>query len=246
MREYLKNELIQEFIRENGITEEDLYPYLIDIKTYVNNTNDYIITWSFGLNLIRSVRKNNSGVDYVFNPLFDKNITLSELDIRDNSSKINVLSKIKENPTKGVFLTGPNGCGKTYLLVGLANEYYKKYKVKTLYITMPELVYQSFAFKDNHTIINKICNAERLIIDEVGNERISEWSRDSILLPIITKRVDKNLYTSIISNYSIDELSQRYMTKNGTDSKSVKTLISKMSSLADRCIVDGKDYRNEK
>lgn len=245
MDKYLNDEKIIEFMNVNNLTKEDLKPYLIDIKTYLNNPEDYSISWSFGLHLNKVVKKNNPGVEYVFNPLFKENITLNNLDIINNNSKINAIKQLKENGQKGLFLTGSNGCGKTHLLIALANEYYRVHGVKTLYITMPELVYQSLAFNDNHVIMNKICNAQRLIIDEIGNERISDWSRDSILLPIITKRVDKNLYTNFISNYSIEELSQRYIAKKSSDAKSVKTLISKMTSLTTHCIIDGRDYRNE-
>lgn len=245
MQRYLEDERIVKFMAENGLTRDNLRPFLNDIRIYLNNPEDYAITWSFGLHLNRVVKKRNPGINYVFNPLFSENIALKDLDLVNNTSKLAAIKNVREYPNKGLFLTGPNGIGKTHLVIALANEYYKIHNVKTLYITMPELVYQFLAFKENHVLLNKICNAERLIIDEIGNERISEWSRDTILLPIITKRIDRKLHTDIVSNYSVDELAQRYTVKAPNDNKSVKTLVSKMTALATVAVVVGKDYRNE-
>ena len=70
-------------------------------------------------------------------------------------------------------------------------------------------------------------NAELLIIDDLGNEKITDWSRDSVLYEVLDYRL-RNKKTKIIinSNYTLKELKELYRVDNEVRSKRFISLIS--------------------
>ena len=70
-------------------------------------------------------------------------------------------------------------------------------------------------------------NAELLIIDDLGNEKITDWSRDSVLYEVLDYRL-RNKKTKIIinSNYTLKELKELYRVDNEVRSKRFISLVS--------------------
>jgi DNA replication protein DnaC len=52
-----------------------------------------------------------------------------------------------------------------------------------------------------------------LVIDDIGNEKITDWSKEEIY-DIIDARYQKGLLTIFTSDYSIDELKELYGKKD--------------------------------
>ena len=108
---------------------------------------------------------------------------------------------------KGLYLSGNFGSGKSYLVSAMINELVKDgYKGALIYY--PEFLRSlkaSFG-KDFDEQFNYVKKSDLLLIDDIGAENISAWSRDEILGPIIQYRMDEKLPTFFTSNLSIEEL----------------------------------------
>ncbi len=110
-------------------------------------------------------------------------------------------------PVKGLYLSGNFGSGKSYLVSAMINELIKDgYKGALVYY--PEFLRSlkaSFG-KDFDEQFNYAKKADLLLLDDIGAENVSAWSRDEILGPIIQYRMDEKLPTFFTSNLSLEEL----------------------------------------
>ncbi len=137
-----------------------------------------------------------------------------------------------ENP-KGVYLTGNFGSGKTYLIAALFNEMAKK-GVKSILIYYPEFLRSlKAAFNTNYEekfrYIKKI---PLLLLDDIGAENCSNWSRDEILGPILQYRMDNHLPTFFTSNLTLDELEKSLsITASGVDKVKARRIIERIKQL---------------
>jgi len=65
-----------------------------------------------------------------------------------------------------------------------------------------------------------------LIIDDLGNEKITDWSRDSVLYEVLDYRLRNKLNKIIInSNYNLYELKELYKVDNEVRAKRFIDLI---------------------
>lgn len=143
----------------------------------------------------------------------------------------------KGNSTKGLYLNGNFGCGKTYLLSAMLNELAKKGK-KVAIVYYPELLRSlkaSFGDNDEYTsLFNTIKKAELLLLDDIGAETVTEWSRDEVLGTILQYRMEENLPTFFTSNLTIDELSEHLsVTSREVDLVKAKRIIERIKQLTD-------------
>lgn len=233
---------IQQFMQENNLTTKDLIAYIGEIKLYLAAPNNYRIIWDGGVELITSRNETNPGLMYLEEEYFSKHVTMDEVDYQTNPLKVSAIKQMLECKT-GYFMQGKNGIGKTFLTVAFANRHFDKTKEKSLFVFWPDFIEKSKRFNENNGhYINKVKYAKRLIIDDLGQESISQWSRDDILNSIIAFRLEKGLFTAITSNYSKKELLGLYTLKP-TESKKATAIISKLSALAPDIAIDGKDLR---
>ncbi len=146
---------------------------------------------------------------------------------------------------KGLYLTGNFGCGKTYLVVATFNELAKK-GIKSAVIFWPEFIRNlksSFA-DDYEDKIEYIKNVLLLLIDDLGAEAITPWSRDEILCPILQHRMDNNLTTFITSNFSLTNLEQHLaQTKDGVEVVKAKRIIERIKFLTEEKEMISKNMR---
>lgn len=158
--------------------------------------------------------KDNENV-YVFDiPKEIKNAKMKDIYLDDLARKdvIKYLSKfVKEydsnKKVKGLYLNGNFGCGKTYLVSAAFNELSKK-GIKSAIVYWPEFLRslkESFDddFKEKFNYIKKI---PLLLIDDIGAENVTSWSRDEILGTILQYRMEEGLTTFFTSNLTYDEL----------------------------------------
>ncbi len=114
---------------------------------------------------------------------------------------------------KGVYLYGNPGVGKSYLLKGVSN-YYARNGKSVSFVQVPLLIQELKQFMtDNEyrqNILGHLKFSEILILDDIGAESITQWTRDEILLPVLDQRMNRNLKTYFTSNYSLEELEQQY------------------------------------
>ncbi len=234
---------IQKFMQENEITEKDLIAYIGEVKLFLNDMDHYKIIWDGGVELTTRRNETNPGLIYLEEEYFSKSVSMDDVDYQSNPLKARAIQQMLKMD-KGYFMQGKNGIGKTFLSVAYANHYYQKNGDKTLFVFWPDFIEKSKRFNENNGhYINKVKYAKRLIIDDLGQESISQWSRDDILNSIIAFRLEKGLFTAVTSNYSKKELLGLYTLK-ATESKKATAIINKLTALAPDITVDGKDLRN--
>lgn len=138
----------------------------------------------------------------------------------------------KEN-LKGLYLNGSFGAGKTYLVAALLNDMAKK-KVKCACLYYPEFLRDLKAsFKtDYEEKFNYIKKVPLLLLDDIGAENVSNFSRDEILGPILQYRMEENLPTFFTSNLTLDELENHLsITTTGVDKVKAKRIIERIKQL---------------
>lgn len=136
---------------------------------------------------------------------------------------------------KGLYLTGNFGSGKTYLISAVLNELAKKdHKVAIIYY--PEFLRslkESFntpdIYNEKFNLIKKI---ELLLIDDIGAETMTEWSRDEVLGNILQYRMQEGLVTFFTSNLKIKDLEEHFsVSSKGIEKVKAKRIVERIKQL---------------
>ncbi len=145
---------------------------------------------------------------------------------KDDKARLPILKYFKDFMTaypkekKGLYLTGSFGSGKTYLIASLFNEMAKK-GVKSSLVYYPELLrsLKSSFSSDYEEKFDYIKKVPLLLLDDIGAENVTSWSRDEVLGPILQYRMEEGLPTFFTSNLTITELENNLITKNSASEK---------------------------
>lgn len=179
-------------------------------------------------------------------------VKLSEVDF--SKDRADVLSAVqqflaayrKNNHQKGLYLSGDFGVGKTYILAGVANalSYLDK---NVIFLHVPTFIAGlSSHFEDNslNKEIKRVSECDVLILDDIGAETLSQWSRDDVLGVILQARMDNVLPTFFSSNLDMDKLEKHFAeTKNAVDPVKAARLMQRVRFLAKEVIVSGENRR---
>lgn len=184
----------------------------------------------------------------------DKEISLASMaDIdasdKNRSSVVQWLIKFCKTydrtiPHKGLYLHGTFGCGKTYLISAAFNELSKK-RISTEIIYFPELLRDLKSdfdlFSDR---IDYLENVDLLLIDDIGAEKVTEWSRDEILGTILQHRMTNYKTTFFTSNLNIAELEQHLIINSNID-ENIKSrrIIERIKQLTEDIEIIGENKR---
>lgn len=187
-------------------------------------------------------------VKYYDLPNSYKDASFDKIDKRIASRKEAITwlnSFINNQGSKGLYLTGNFGSGKTYLIVATFNELAKK-NIKSAIIFWPEFLrnLKSSFGNDYEDKMEYIKNVELLLIDDIGAEVTTSWSRDEILCPILQHRMDNNLATFMTSNFNIEALeSHLSQTKDGVELVKAKRIIERIKCLTEEIEMVSKNMR---
>lgn len=146
--------------------------------------------------------------------------------------------------SKGLFLTGNFGCGKTYLVAAAFNELAKKGK-KVACLYYPEFLRSlKERFSDDYKeIFNKVKKCDLLLIDDIGAETVTCWNRDEVLGTILQYRMQENLPTFFTSNLSINEL-ETHLAYNDSEGKlKARRIIERIKYLTDNITMIAENRR---
>ena len=152
-----------------------------------------------------------------------------------NSARIVATSSLS---SQGIFLTGPNGTGKTHLAVSILRETLLRYTDSCRFIKIPPLLFEvKQAFKSNFydsedLLIKRFLNYDLLVLDEIGVEKATPWALQTLYLIIDgrSSHLKKTVFTSNLTLQDIeDNLDARFASRIVEMCKIVK--------------VDGEDYR---
>ena len=152
----------------------------------------------------------------------------------------------KDSHTRGLYLEGDFGVGKTYLLAGLANSVANEgYQVSFLHV--PSFIASlSNHFSDNSLgkEVDRLAKVPVLIFDDIGAETLSAWARDDVLGVILQKRMDNVLPTFFSSNMDMNDLEEHFAeTKNNLDEVKAKRLMERVRFLSKEVFVEGTNRR---
>ena len=177
-------------------------------------------------------------VKYYNTPVGASNASWSNIDgkylkRKDTIRWLNDFKNNYPNVNKGLYLYGNFGCGKSYLITAMLNELAKK-QVRSTIVFFSEFL-QELKSSFDSDFSDKLLNVKKtpiLLIDDIGAEAISAWSRDEILCPILQYRMDEKLPTFFTSNLSIDDLEQ-HLSFNGKEVVKAKRIIERVKQLCD-------------
>ena len=93
-------------------------------------------------------------------------------------------------------------------------------------------------------IIKDIKECQYLIIDDIGSETVSAYSRDDLLFNILDYRMEHKLVTIFTSNLSKSSLLQHYTyDKDNCSSMRAKRLLERVDILSDDFVLNGQNKR---
>lgn len=146
--------------------------------------------------------------------------------------------------SKGLYLTGNFGCGKTYLVAASFNELAKAGKNVAI-VYYPEFLRklkESFSddFKD---IFNKIKKAEILLLDDIGAESVTSWNRDEILGTILQYRMQEALPTFFTSNLTLKELEEHLAGNDNEGKIKARRILERIKYLTDNITMVAENRR---
>lgn len=152
----------------------------------------------------------------------------------------------KDKNQKGLYLHGNFGSGKTYLITAALNELAKEgYKSAIVFWSeyLVELKGSFGKFNDEFIdLINKIKKSPILLIDDIGAENLTSWSRDDVLCPILQYRMDNNLTTFITSNFDKEGL-EKHLNFNGNEDVKARRIMERINQLTVEMEMSSKNLR---
>ena len=183
---------------------------------------------------------------------YKKNLSLYELSeelknasfkniYKDDKNRLPIIKYFKEfmdqykegKRPKGLYLNGSFGSGKTYLIASLLNEMAKK-DIKSILIYYPEFLTKlKSSFQTNYgELLEEIKTIPLLLLDDIGAENVSNWSRDEILGPILQYRMENYLPTFFTSNLTLEELEKALsVTSSGVDKVKARRIVERIKQL---------------
>lgn len=252
---------IQDFIKKNRLSDQyfiDNYKVFYDYYMFKNNPSLYninpILVYSENKVDIKDKKVFQDNVEtesknlksIVKTAYISKSVLSSKfIDVdKNNPNKIDLsrdliniaADYLKGKKIKGLYIYGKTGIGKSFLMGALYN-YFKNNGKEPAIVFYPELVRKVQAEIPNGNTVNIVDNIreqEILIIDDIGAENLTDYTRDEILAPIINYRHDEGLLTFFTSNLGIEELTSFLSTtKNSSDPTKAARLLSRILNLTD-------------
>lgn len=153
-----------------------------------------------------------------------------------------------ELPHKGFYLYGDFGVGKSFLIGALANEL-AAMQIPTVLVYVPEFLRELKNAIGTPKLEEKFeftKKAPVLMLDDLGAESLSQWTRDEILGSILHYRMAEQLPTFITSNLNYVELEKflAQTAKGGSDEIKAKRIMERIKTITDEVFVDGFNLRD--
>lgn len=150
----------------------------------------------------------------------------------------------------GLYIHGPFGVGKTFLVSAIANEFADQ-EVETMLVYTPDFIRELKSGISDGSYQNKLDNVKKarvLILDDIGAETMSPWVRDEVLGALLQFRMMEKLPTIFTSNFDLEELEIHLAStqKGGAekiDQLKAKRIMERIRHLTDEIAMDGSNKR---
>lgn len=152
---------------------------------------------------------------------------MKDIDIKDKN-RLNVIKWLDKfydtfdfsKKMKGLYLYGNFGCGKTFLVSALFHELSEKKNVQTELVYYPEILRDLKSDWENYeNKMRKYQTIDILCIDDIGAEKVTEWSRDEVLGTILQSRMNFSLPTFFTSNLTLTDLEKHFLLNDSSEEK---------------------------
>lgn len=182
--------------------------------------------------------------------------TLAGVDLEDGSRVgavraakdfLNEWERTNTLPMKGLYIHGKFGVGKSYLLGALANELAARH-IHSVVVYVPEFLREMKQAIQDHSLSEKIefvKIAPVLMLDDIGAETMSSWTRDEILGTILHYRMSEQLPTFMTSNFNYEELEHHLSFTQRGEKEVVKAgrIMERIRTLTTPISLSGKNWR---
>lgn len=155
------------------------------------------------------------------------------------------LQAIQQN--HGLYIYGTMGSGKTYLASCACNHYARNHD-SVVFVHYPSFVQRMIRELESgeyKTTLQKLLYAKFVVIDDIGAEAVTEWNRDTILLPILNERYEKGLLTWFTSNEDLETLLTHFTftTKGKQEKMKALRILERIKAMAKPVILTTKSKR---
>jgi chromosomal replication initiation ATPase DnaA len=155
---------------------------------------------------------------------------------------------VSENPGEKynpLFIYGGVGLGKTHLMQAIGHGIYEQNpNFNVIYTTgenfANELV-SAIMNNSSENFRNKYRRIDLLLIDDIGAEKVTEWSRDEILGTVLQERMNNYKTTFFTSNFNIQEL-EKHLANDG-DIVKARRIVERIKQLSDDLEMNSENRR---
>lgn len=201
-------------------------------------------------------KKVTSMIDSIHMPKEVMEASLAGVDLEDGSRVVavraakdflNEWESTNVLPVKGLYIYGQFGVGKSYLLGALANELAARH-IHSVVVYVPEFLREMKQAIQDQSLAEKIEFVKRapvLMLDDIGAETMSSWTRDEILGTILHYRMSEQLPTFMSSNFNYDELQHHLSFTQRGEKEVVKAgrIMERIRALTIPISLKGKNWR---
>lgn len=268
-KEVITNEKIKKFIVDNELTKEDFANNLRAFRIcyqeneICNSCNgkechlEYQYMKSFltfdkgAINITYQACPYESNLnDRLQTVYFPKMENIENMEIFEDPERAKALSYIiafLENPkSKGVYIHGKYGTGKTFILYKVATNLAGNGK-NVIIANYPDLVRYLKSCISDGTLEREIVRLKKidvLMLDDIGGENNTAYVRDEILCPILQYRLLENKPVFMTSNYDLKLLRDHFMeTKDDINTVASDRIIERIKALMHDVELKGNVYR---
>lgn len=153
-------------------------------------------------------------------------------------------------PSKGLYLYGPLGVGKSYI-AGAIRQELLHHSVDSYMVYLPEFMREIRSAIGTGTVqqkIDAVKKATLLILDDIGAEYNTPWTRDEVLGAILQYRVSEHLPIIFTSNLNLEELEEHlaYTDKGGHEPMKAQRIMERIRHYVTPIYVRGINRRKKK
>lgn len=173
-------------------------------------------------------------VESMYMPIEVMEARLTDVDIFSDDSRVavmraakdflNVIDQTGKVPDRGLYIFGEFGIGKSFILGALANELASR-QIRTVVVYVPEFLRemkQSIQDQSLNEKLEFVKKAPVLMLDDIGAETMSAWTRDEVLGTLLQYRMAEKLPVFFTSNFNYDDLEHHLTTSQRGEKEPMK------------------------